>query len=73
MRILLNRRTVSEHSVEVTKSDLERLAPGASVEDLVSDSFKFLLEREPPQSILRRFSLSDIERYFPYYPEAIGT
>jgi len=62
---------VSEHTVDVTTSDLDRLAPGSSVEDLVRRSFEFLLEREPPQSILRRFALSDIERYFPDYPNAI--
>ena len=64
-------RHVTEHLVEVTKSDLNRLAPGSSVEDLVKRSFEFLLEREAPQSILRRFNLPDIERYFPEYPESI--
>jgi hypothetical protein len=64
-------RTVSDHTVKVTSSDLKRLAPGASVEDLVKRSFDFLLEREPPQSILPRFGLSDIERYFPEYPRVI--
>jgi hypothetical protein len=37
------------------------------VEDLVRRSFEFLLEREPPQSILRRFDLAVIQRYFPEY------
>ena len=35
---------------------------------LVRASFEFLLEREPPTSILRRFSLDVIEGYFPAYP-----
>jgi hypothetical protein len=64
-------RSVSNHVVDVTKSDMQRLATGGSVEDLVQRSFEFLLEREPPQSILRRFGLSDIERYFPEYPRVI--
>jgi hypothetical protein len=64
-------RTLTAHTVEVTKVDVKRLAPGWSVEDLVKRSFEFLLEREPPQSILRRFTLSDIERYFPEYPSVI--
>jgi len=51
---------------------MERLAPDGSVEDLVLRSFEFLLEREPPSSILRRFALTDIERYFPEYPKVIG-
>jgi hypothetical protein len=65
-------RTVTDHVVEATSSDLVRLAPSSSVEDLVKRSFEFLLEREPPESILRRFRLADIERYFPEYPGVIG-
>jgi hypothetical protein len=64
-------RTVSDHTVTVTASDVERLAPGSTVEDLVKRSFEFLLEREPPRSILPRFSLPDIERYFPDYPRLL--
>jgi hypothetical protein len=63
--------TQTEHTVEVTTADVKRLAPDSSVEDLVRRSFEFLLERESPQSILRRFTLSDIERYFPEYPRVI--
>jgi hypothetical protein len=65
-------RPVSVHTVEATRSDVKRLAPDSSVEDLVKRSFEFLLEREPPQSILRRFGLADIERYFPEYARVIG-
>jgi hypothetical protein len=64
-------RRVSEHEVTVTTTDKERLAPASTVEDLVTRSFEFLLEREPPTSILRTFALPDIERYFPDYPRAI--
>jgi hypothetical protein len=64
-------RTVSEHHVTVSRSDVEKLSPGSSVEELVKRSFEYLLEREPPQSILPRFSLQDIERYFPDYPATI--
>jgi hypothetical protein len=72
VRIEEDGRKVSEHTVEVSALDLKRLAPGASVEDLVLRSFEFLLEREPPSSILRSFALSDIERYFPEYSKVIG-
>jgi hypothetical protein len=64
-------RTVSEHSVTVTKADKQRFAPHSTVEDLVTRSFEFLLEREPPTSILRAFALPDIERYFPDFSRAI--
>ena len=39
---------------------------------LVHESFVFLLEREPRESILRRFDLPVIERYFPEYPAEIA-
>jgi hypothetical protein len=39
----------------------------ASIEDLLEQSFEFLLQREPNTSILRNFELSVIERYFPEY------
>lgn len=60
----------SEHTVAVAPADLERWAGGqgqAEVEDLVRRSFEFLLEREPAGSILRRFDLAVIQRYFPEY------
>ena len=65
-------RTVSEHRVTLTTSDLKRLAPQSTVENLIKRSFDFLLEREPATSILRRFDLMDIERYFPEYPGVIS-
>ncbi len=39
--------------------------------ELVRGSLAFLLEREPPTSILRNFSLEQIGDYFPDYPETI--
>jgi hypothetical protein len=61
----------TEHRVTVTGRDLKRLAPGASVESLLQESFRFLLEREPKEAILRRFEIPVIARYFPEYPEEI--
>ncbi|MBL7183234.1 MAG: hypothetical protein ISS50_02165, partial [Anaerolineae bacterium] len=43
----------------------------ASPEDLVAESFRFLLEREPKESILRSFDLMVIGRYFPEYRREI--
>lgn len=58
----------TEHVVSVSAAELAAYAPGAAEPThLVSASFAFLLEREPRESILRRFSLSTIERYFPDY------
>ena len=71
VRIEKGGRLVSEHTVTVTKEDKERFGPGSTVEELVTRSFEFLLEREAPTRILRRFGLADIERYFPEYPTTI--
>jgi hypothetical protein len=62
----------SEHEVRVTHEHLERLAPADSDPTvLVERSFAFLLEREPPGSILRAFELLEIARYFPEYEATI--
>jgi hypothetical protein len=63
-------RTV--HDVTATPADLERYAPGVGAERLVKASFEFLLKREPKESILTRFGLPVIERYFPEYPRRIA-
>jgi hypothetical protein len=60
-----------EHEVTVDHATLENLAPGATPEALVDESFRFLLEREPPDAILRRFELPIIGRYFADYPDEI--
>jgi hypothetical protein len=44
----------------------------ADGEDLVHASFRFLLDREPKESILREFDLAVIARYFPEYNSKIG-
>jgi len=41
------------------------------VEGLVTRSFNFLLEHEPPNAILASFDLSVIQSYFPDYASAI--
>jgi len=66
-------RMVSDHTVTVSSADKERFAPQSTVEDLVTRSFEFLLEHEPPTSILRTFALPEIERYFPDFPAKIST
>lgn len=62
----------TRHDVTVGAGDLARLDPGAiGPEDLVRRSFEFLLERESKESILRRFDLAVIGRYFPEYEHTI--
>jgi len=61
----------SHHKVDVNAADLKRWGRGRSVEELVHDSFVFLLEREAKESILPEFKLSVIGRYFPEYDREI--
>jgi len=66
-------RGESRHRVTLRKADYERLSGGkVSPEALVTESFRFLLEREPKESILRSFDLTVISRYFPEYEREIA-
>ena len=63
----------TEHVVTVDRAALARLAPGASSpEELVVASFRFLLEREPREGIMRAFELPIISRYFTDYEAEIA-
>lgn len=64
-------RTV--HEVLASPELVERYGRGATAERLLEASFEFLLRRESKESILRRFELSEIARYFPEYPQKIRT
>jgi hypothetical protein len=68
---VLEGASTSQHTVEVSTAELDRWGRGRSAEDLVRDSFRFLLERESRESILREFKLSVIGRYFPEYEREI--
>ena len=39
--------------------------------DLVERSIEFLLKKEPKESILKQFDLTEIHRYFPEYTEKV--
>jgi len=63
----------SHHRVTLRKADYERLTGGeVSPEALVTESFRFLLERESKESILGSFDLTVIGRYFPEYEREIA-
>jgi hypothetical protein len=64
--------TTTTHNVQVPARLAERLGrPDATEQDLVEESFRYLLEREPNTSILRTFSLDQIGDYFPGWSEEI--
>jgi hypothetical protein len=62
----------TEHDVTVSASDYERLGAKYRTPELfVRACFEFLLEREPKESILPRFDVSTISKYFPEFETTI--
>ena len=61
----------TEHAVDVSEAYARKLGGGSPPDDLVRRSFEFLLARESKESILRRFELPAIGRYFPDYEAAM--
>ncbi len=61
----------TRHTVTLDRAALERFGGGVPAERLLEESFRFLLEREPKESILRRFEISVIGRYFPEFESEI--
>ena len=65
---ILEKDGETAHHVSLKQDDYTRLTSGKiEPEELLRRSFEFLLEREPKESILSRFDLSVISRYFPEY------
>jgi len=62
----------SGHEVTLSRAGRDRIARGADPEQLVQESFAFLLKREPKESILASFDLTVIARYFPEYERAMA-
>jgi hypothetical protein len=62
----------THHDVSITHADYRRLADQASPENLIIASFRFLLDRESPQSILPRFDVSVISHYFPEFERVLS-
>jgi hypothetical protein len=60
-------RGETRHAVTLAVADSSQLGKGAKPEALIEAAFAFLLEREPKESILSRFDLSVIARYFPEF------
>jgi hypothetical protein len=58
----------TEHRVTLSRSDYSRLCGGATEPRYcVEAAFRFLLDREPKEAILRRFNLTLIAHYFPEF------
>ena len=64
-------KTETKHEVTVSWADLRRLGHGEDPARFVERCFAFLLAREPKESILPRFDVSVIARYFPEFEKEI--
>jgi len=60
-------KSETRHQVTMAKRDREHLAAGRTAEQIVEAAFRFLLDREPKESILPRFDIMVIARYFPEF------
>ena len=66
-------RGTSRYEVSVSAGDQARLTQNAvSAEDLLDATFRFLLDREPKESILNRFEISVVSQYFPEFESEIA-
>ena len=58
----------TRHTVTAPAESLRRLlGEGETPEHGIARVFAYLLDREPPESILRRFAIDDVARYFPTF------
>jgi hypothetical protein len=58
----------TRHHVTMSRATCERLTGGAHPpERYIEAAFRFLLDREPKESILGRFDITVIARYFPEF------
>jgi hypothetical protein len=63
---------VTGHKVRLPPAFLDDLLLTEVDEELiVRETIDFLLEREPATSILAEFSLDDVSRYFPEFPQEL--
>ena len=66
--ITVNADQITKHVISVTDQMLLNLTKNKiSKEELLNFSFNFLLEKEPNSSILSRFDIIVISKYFPEY------
>lgn len=66
-------RNTTQHRVTISPGYLREVGIESATENkILHEAFAFLLEREPNTSILTRFDLRDIERYFPEFRREIA-
>ena len=61
----------THHHVTMSRETCERLAGKHTPEGCLEAAFRFLLDREPKESILGRFDVTVISRYFPEFERVL--
>lgn len=61
----------THHRVTLAQAEARRLAADDPPDRCVAAAFRFLLDREAKEQILRRFDLSVIRRYFPDFEQQL--
>jgi hypothetical protein len=71
--VVREKNSETRHQVTATRATLTRLAGDRrAAEHCIEAAFRFLLDREPKESILARFDVSVISRYFPDFESALA-
>jgi hypothetical protein len=67
-----NQGSETRHHVTMSRKMCERLTGGEHTPaQAVEAAFRFLLDREPKESILQRFDVTVISRYFPEFEQEL--
>ncbi len=67
-------KSESRHRVTMAQAVFENLTGGTHApEECIEAAFRFLLDREPKESILGRFDVTIIARYFPEFERELAT
>jgi hypothetical protein len=62
----------TSHRVDLSDEFLADLGVNDADHDrIVEETFAFLLEREPHTSIMEEFTLADVTRFFPEFPDEL--
>ena len=61
----------SHHQVTMQRKVCEKLGGGHTPERVLEAAFRFLLDREPKESILSAFDMRVVRRYFPEFDDAL--
>ena len=62
----------TRHRVTMSQATLTKLSGGSAPEALIRAAFSFLLDREAKESIMARFDVTTISRYFPEFEREIS-